>query len=449
MKLIQYFKAFLEDEVNLNDSRITLLDQRAESISSFLRDSSTFAEHFVDTIAQGSYAHKTIIRPVQEHHEFDADLLLHLKECSGWQPKDYVEELYRSFRGSNIYRDMVSRRSRCVVVNYAGDFHVDVVPYMERHGKKYITNRNEDRFEATDPEAYNAWLDEQNRTAERHLVKVIRLIKYLRDYKGTFSVKSVILNTLLGNQVIDASLLTGDSGYQDVPTTLRTVMNRLSGYVDAQPTLPSIMDPGGSGDNLSDRWSQEGYANFRRWMIHYAQKIDKAYLEPDKDASLKLWQQIFGDGFQAPKPKAAATLSQKSAAEIHTYQDTEQHLEDLDIPTQLVARYSVRLSGRVLPKPGFRVYDLATRGSKVSPGRTIRFTVEKCTVPPPYTIYWKVKNGGDEAKTRNCVRGQIMEGNKVWRIEESTSFRGAHYVECYVIKDRVCVAKDRQPVNIL
>ena len=51
---------------------------------------------------------------------------------------------------------------------------------------------------------------------------VIRLMKYLRDYKQTVSVKSVILTTLLGGAVTEARLW-GDTSYCcDLPTA-RTV----------------------------------------------------------------------------------------------------------------------------------------------------------------------------------------------------------------------------------
>jgi hypothetical protein len=207
MKLIDYHRAFLEDEVNLNDTRLALLDERVEAITTFLKECTTFSEHLLATIPQGSYAHKTIIRPVAEGDEFDADLLLELAEIDGWEAKDYVEALYKAFRGSATYKAMVSRKTRCVTVNYAGDFHVDVVPYLERHGAKYITNRHDNSFERTDPEAYNEWLDEKNRISGHHLTKVIREVKYLRDFKNTFSVKSMVLNVLLGEQVSDAALL--------------------------------------------------------------------------------------------------------------------------------------------------------------------------------------------------------------------------------------------------
>lgn len=128
MKLIEYFNNFLKTEVNLDDARLDRLNGSVGAVTDFLRDSPVFAGNFIDTIPQGSYAHKTIIKPVHVGDEFDADLLLYLKERDGWEASDYVRELYVRFRESHIYQEKVSRRTRCVTLDYAGDFHMDVVP---------------------------------------------------------------------------------------------------------------------------------------------------------------------------------------------------------------------------------------------------------------------------------------------------------------------------------
>ena len=50
----------------------------------------------------------------------------------------------------------------------------------------------------------------------------------------------------------------------------------------------------------------------------------------------------------------------------------------------------------------------------------------------------KVRNVGDEAEKLNDIRGQIQDrGNK---ITENTKFYGPHYIECYLIKNNVCIA---------
>lgn len=139
MKLLSCWQHFL-GEVNLNQPRIDQLDGRVGSITSFLQGVNAYGADAQAVIAQGSYAQKTIIKPVGTH-EFDADVLLHLDEQDGWEPKDYVADLYTKFRGSATYKDLVTRRSRCVVVNYANEFHIDVVPFIVRDSGRFITNR--------------------------------------------------------------------------------------------------------------------------------------------------------------------------------------------------------------------------------------------------------------------------------------------------------------------
>lgn len=441
VKLLSYFKAFLEGTVNLNQARIDQLDARVEAISNALRADGELGELVVDVIPQGSYAHKTIIRPLPEH-EFDADVLLQLEEQAGWEPKDYVENAYRAFRRNGTYKEMVARRTRCVVVDYANEFHVDVVPYIVRDAGRYITNRHENRFELTNPEGFNAWLDEQNRIAGGHLVEVIRLLKYLRDFKGTFGIKSVILTTLLGGAVNFINTVGNDDYYRDMPSTLLHIGQDLDRYLQANPYLPHIPDPSCPGEDFNHRWDQDGYANFRDRLHYYVGKIETAYDETDKAKSLALWQGVFGDDFKAPTTvvKAAETPSIVPASE---------RFIDRDFGFPIERQYRLRILGHAEPKKGFRSYDLPANGNRVQKGRDLRFRIAECTVPPPYQIYWKVRNTGEEAAKLGQLRGEIREDAGGHRHSESTKYRGSHYVECYIVKNGRVVAVDRQSVFVV
>lgn len=441
MKLHEYFKHFLENTVNLNASRIDTLDNRIASITSFLNADTTFAPLVVDVIPQGSYAQKTIIKP-RIGRDFDADVLLQLEEQTDWEPCEYIAKLYTVFRGSTTYKEMVGRKTRCVTVQYANDFHVDVVPYVERAGSKYITNRHENLFELTGPERFNEWLDEQNRVANLRLVPVIRLLKYLRDYKGTFAVKSIVLSALLGDRVNFVNVVGDAKYYADLPTTLVHVLEDLSSYLQQNETLPVILDPGGTGEDFSQRWDQDGYTNFRKWIKHYAAKVRAAYDETDRDKSVALWQEVFGNQFKKP-PAEALQLSAK-ALPAATERFIDKDLGHTIVPTT----HRVRIRGRVRPKAGFRNYPLPQRGNRVMKGRSLVFEVVECTVPKPYDIYWKVKNQGAEAAKQNALRGEITPDGGGERKTETTSYRGSHYVECYVIKNGQCVAIDRQTVFV-
>lgn len=447
MKLIKHFDVFLVNKVNLGQGRIKQLDDRVAAITKFLQTGDdSFAENFIDVLPQGSYAHRTIINPVQANDEFDADLLLEMTELEEWEAENYVQELYTVFRGSSTYRDMVSRHDRCIRIDYANEFHIDLVPYMERHGAHYITNRSENQFELTNPEGYNDWLDGQNRLASGRLVKVIRLMKYLRDYKSTFSCKSVILSILLGNSVSDAPAWGDDSEYSDLPTALKNIVGSLDDYLQDNVLMPSIDDPSEPTENYNHRWNQEEYANFRDKIHLYRGWIDEAFEEPDAQESKIKWRRLFGDKF------GTYPTTIKKASDAHLGVDgvrnTEQTLEGKwGIRTRLDARYRVRVIGRVAKRRGFRDYEISKHGNVVPVGASIKFRVQH-NVPGAVDVYWKVRNTGEEAIAADCIRGEVVKDRGTLTRTEPTAYRGRHYVEVYVVKDGVCVARDHQEVRI-
>jgi hypothetical protein len=91
-----------------------------------------------------------------------------------------------------------------ITTSVSGDCHVDLVPYVHAFGwfeRHEIANRAENRFEEVNPRGLTDWMRRQDRLAGGNLRKTIRLLKYLRDYKETFAVPSVILTVIVGGRV--------------------------------------------------------------------------------------------------------------------------------------------------------------------------------------------------------------------------------------------------------
>lgn len=440
VKLISYFKHFMTTTVNLNDGRIARLDSRVGAITSFLKNHAVFGEYFLDVVPQGSYAQRTIIKPVGAR-EFDADVLVVLEEHPTWSPGQYTAELKKAFEDSSTYQGMAHKRTRCVYIDYADEFHIDVVPYVE--SRKEITNNKTDDWECTDPEAFTAWLEAKCRiVGGGRLQAALRLLKYVRDSKTTFSIESILFTILTAGQVESWRTEVDEKYYCDLPTTFVHVLEDLDTYLQAHSYLPLIWDPAGTGREFSKRWNQDGYANFRKKIHDYAIKSRAAYDEAEKMASLTKWQEIFGTGFNAPSPEEASSAALTAAAAP----DPGEEFIDrtLGIPVQLTE--NVRLVGRVRSAGVMRSYDLPQRGNTVPKGRTIDFRLEHCTVAAPYTVKWKVKNTGREALHADQLRGSIVTSGDTR--EERTSYAGSHYVEVYIIKDGVCVARDQQRVIV-
>ena len=73
MKHDQFFGEFLANHVNLNQTRLDHLDEHVRAVSGYLANNLTGYERVE---RQGSYALGTIIKPVRDGQEYDADLLL-------------------------------------------------------------------------------------------------------------------------------------------------------------------------------------------------------------------------------------------------------------------------------------------------------------------------------------------------------------------------------------
>jgi hypothetical protein len=448
MKLVGYFDAFLADVVNLNQTRLALLDDRVEAILGWLEKDTVVGPLVQGHVPQGSWAHKTIIRPVEDR-EFDADFLLTLTEVEEWskEPKVYLQQVRAAFKRSSTYAGMVRRKNRCVRIGYSGDCHVDVVPHLILEGaRQVIVNYAENQFEDTNPEGFTAWMKEKDKLASGNLRKVIRLLKYLRDFKETFSVPSVVLTTLLGERV---QAFDGAARYADVPTTLLNLMNDLDAWLKLYPDMPLLEDPSCPGTSFNHRWTQDRYENFSKWITFYADLITEAYNEPDKAASLAGWQKVFGPDFTQRVTKAAenVTLARVAVVSDAVRAPLEEFIEERGYT--FAGGYKLRVDCTVDRRPGFRDGTRLRAMPGVDKGRILRFRIAYCDVPGPYQVWWKVRNTGPEAASvPGGLRGQLLPDDGSSTRTESTRYRGQHYVEAYIVKDGRVVASDHHDVVV-
>jgi hypothetical protein len=448
MKLLGYFDAFLADVVNLNQTRLTLLDDRVKAVVGWLDKDNVIGPLLQGHVPQGSWAHKTIIRPV-EGREFDADFLVTLAEVDEWSktPKVYLQQVRAAFKRSSTYAEMVRRKNRCVRIGYSGDCHADVVPHLIlAGGRQVIINYAEDKFEDTNPEGFTAWMREKDGLANGNLRKVIRLLKYVRDFKETFAVPSVILTALLGERV---QAFDEATRYADVPTTLLNLMTDLDAWLKLYPDMPLLEDPSCPGTSFNHRWTQDRYENFSKWITFYADRITEAYSEPDKATSLAGWQKIFGPDFTQPVTKATAATALERVAAIPpaVRAPLEEFIEERGYA--FAGGYKLRLECTVDRRPGFRDGTRLREMPWVDKGRSLKFRVTYCDVPRPYQLWWKVRNTGPEAASvPGGLRGQLLPDEGSRSRTERTKYQGRHYVEAYIVKDGRVVASDHHDVVI-
>lgn len=461
MKLVDHFKTFLNEEVNLNKTRVELLSDSVEAVKSAIK-SSDWGAKILDFAAHGSWAHGTIIKPLSGY-EFDTDLLVFVEPVDEWEPKDYVNKLGAFFDGHNTYKDKVRRYSHCVTIEYSGERRIDIAPCLKgrlRQDSYEVCNRTANEFELTSPLAYTNWVTGRNAIAGTNdLKKVTRLLKYLRDIKSNFTCPSFLFTTLLGSHIYDSDK--GTAAFADTPTCLKTVVGRLDDWLQQRPSVPEIRNPVLWSEIQSRAWDQAKYSNFRDKINLYRGWVDDAYNETDRDESIGKWQRVFGDAFAAGEAKEAAHISEsvaKSAALV-----LAGHFRDLvdlvkvkgreALPARITRlpyvqrpkwrkaaqQYTVKVSAELLMSRQGAFIRPVTSLEPVQKGCAIRFTVRSIAGAPfssEFKVEWRVTNTDKAAYDANALRGDFYRSNSDMSRTEELAYRGVHFVEAFLVRKR-------------
>lgn len=128
--------------------------------------------------------------------------------------------------------------------------------------------------------------------------------------------------------------------------------------------------------------------------------------------------------------------------------DNEQFIEDY-YPVDILEEVTLECT---IEREGFRtklLSEVLQRHEFIPKNYKLFFKIKSTTVTGSYNVKWKVRNVGEEAIRRNCLRGQIEDSNKgSHQRKEESNFYGPHFVECYIIKNGIVIARAKINVPI-
>ena len=286
------FREFLRNDVNLNQDRLRRLQVSVRDVNNYL---SRRLHGYQNIDRQGSYGLDTLIKPLRDEDEYDADIQVVMNPDRVWKPRDYLLRLRDTLAQNENYADKIRLHRRCVRLDYIGQFHLDVVPRVTRQGGHYICNGETNEFEVTDGTGYRDWFADRSRITKANLKRVVRLLKYVRDRQDNYVAKSILLTTLAGNSIRDADQ--GTEAVRTVANTLTTVLTRLDRYLQRRPEIPEIKNPALPSETFNRHWSPERYEYFRERIHAHSQITRDALATPSIDDSITKWRRLFGEGF--------------------------------------------------------------------------------------------------------------------------------------------------------
>ncbi|MFN8439233.1 MAG: nucleotidyltransferase [Caldilineaceae bacterium] len=480
----------LANWLDIPDSHFERAEQRYQSVGEWLnRDKSFIAQYEPSVFPQGSIRLGTVIKPLSNEDEYDIDLVCKLnaskEEFSQKTLKNLVGlELDMYVEAHNMASPKEERR-RSWRMNYADTdvrFHLDVLPAIPEnlavHDESIAITDNQSHnfakvssdWPCSNPIDYAHWFTDQMRERREAMLKAfaeslqksieqvpdykiktplqrsIQLLKRHRDivYDGHPDDKpiSIIITTLAAQAY--------DNGSEIVESLLH-IIEHMEDYIEVRNGIYWVANPVNSQENFADKWDQypERKDAFFEWLNRVQLDITSIFNETTITALSEKLEQGFG------KDATRIALSQvfpKSAAlqvsSNNTVRFNVTHKQKSQWP--MVLDHEVAIDAKITVN-GFRQKNLVNDGNPVMKKSSLTFTAIT-NVEKPYDVYWQVVNTGYEAELANAKRGEfydsgIHKGRKVRT--ESTQYKGMHWVQCFVVKSGVCVARSREfVVNI-
>ncbi|KAA3624127.1 MAG: nucleotidyltransferase [Flavobacterium sp.] len=499
-KLSEILKKVAE-ALDITDKQYEEAEKHYKAVANFLANCPRIAPFSPDMYPQGSFRLGTVVRPLLEDDEYDIDLVCQLSASHNEFTQYGLKNLIGERLKEPMYRDKLQPENRrSWTLKYAEEtkFHLDILPAIpDTDSISYLRglesyrsfsdtaisitdNKRKDYYNysrdwpKSNPIAYAEWFKDQMKfvltdslrtyaglkgvsidEVPQHKVKTplqraIQILKRHRDLlfgKDEDKPISIIITTLsaraYGNQgnVYDALL-----------SILRDMDTYITQDTEGNDEVVNPVDP---RENFADKWIQypKRRANFYSWLerarMDFETLLDiSSYQELKGNLQKSLGESVVNKGFQQATllPVAISGIPVVRNPQAIDYSPHEEFIEER-FPVNI--QYKLKINCRV-QQDGFRerlLRDLLKEVYILRRNHSLTFYIERNDVPGPYKVFWKVRNRGVKAKLHG-VRGQIVPdaGNET-KVERS-SFYGPHFVECYIVKNDVCVARARMDVPI-
>lgn len=385
----------------------------------------------------GSYGKDTNIRPPR-----DIDIVFKMPEkelerfdkLAGNKQSQLLQEVRKILSSRFPLTEEIRAFGKVVVVPFAEGTHtVEVLPAWElADGSFKIPNTERGGFwDNSNPFAEMKSITEsQIRTGvTKDFIRICKKwVEYCNVELESFIVEIIVVNFL---EIVNNPK---EEGF------FLLLINFLNYLVNQKDTL--LLRPTGAYYQLGNNWVSKTNSAIQR----ISRALDHAAKGKILEAETEL-KKLFGEDFTYSDFNVKLNQSEKIAILRTRFPSgREEYLDSTyGIPFRINKAYKIQIDAQI-EQDGYRtrsLKDYIREKLKLKKHKSILFKVTENNVPQYDEIRWKVRNFGEEAQALNQLRGQIYSDDGNNERKETTRYFGEHFVECYVIKDRCCVAVDR------
>ncbi|HWQ91708.1 MAG TPA: nucleotidyltransferase [Clostridia bacterium] len=419
---------------------------------------------------QGSFRLGTVVRPITDEDQFDIDLVCRLTiEKENTTQAGLKKLVGDRLKARQDLDAMLKECRRCWKLNFEQHFHMDVLPSLPNLERLpngiLLTDTELVRWQKSNPITYADWFRERMKVVfERKRLELAevrkaevqevpewqvktplqRAVQLLKRHRDIYFAKdlenrpvSIIITTLAakayGNQL-------------DLYEGLERILRCMQSYIALKDGRYIVANPVEPEENFADKWNEKPARRvaFFKWLERAQADFLAAAEKRTLNESTAALAPALGMRATLTAAKSlgvaiAATALVPVRAQVPVPAlGPASHCQRPTWPERLTARAKVRGEIYMANRRGKKLWDLSDRS--VPKNVSLKFVLTT-NVSAPYKVKWQVVNTGAEAATEGDLRGDFYDSDGGTTRWEHTKYVGTHWVEAFVVKDGICVAR--------
>lgn len=489
----------IAEDLDISETHYNQAVQHYEAVGKWLGDErSALAPFKPDIYPQGSFRLGTVVKPVSGEDQYDIDLVCQLALTRHQTTQRRLKHgVGNRLREHKTYNEMLKPEGRrCWTLQYAdaARFHMDILPVIPDHygwlisqgapselAQHAVCLTDTKCFDAdwprSNPRGYAEWfkrrmivIHDTLRAAMAASLKVnieevpdfkvktplqraVQILKRHRDVMFADDPDdkpiSIIITTLAARAYNNEA---------DLFEAIQSILRGMPRYIENETGRPMVSNPVNPAENFADKWQEhpQRARKFRQWLDRAREELSAAALERDTGVLRDRLGASLGDRVVSAsmarmglKPADSRPAGLPGAFLGAGALFNVSHRQEPLWP--VVRRGTVRI-GCEYKRSGLPAEPIGSNGDGLTKNCDLSFDAQTDVVPP-FKVFWQVVNTGIEAEMAKALRGRIFEGgisNNGLSHQESTQFKGKHWIECFIVKNGACVARSGEfVVNVL
>jgi Second Messenger Oligonucleotide or Dinucleotide Synthetase domain len=325
------------EELQLTSARYDQAVERYQAVCNWLEADGSVVAVFNPTIyPQGSMKIGTTVKPFG-WDEYDLDFVCEFRTSVNrfQSPLQLLKLLESRLREHELYRSILEAKNRCVRLNYANEFHMDILPAcpdLSIGGScLFVPDRKSQTWKHSNPKGYANWFEsrcelalkllmEQRRlmakaepippqevAEEKAILKrVVQILKRWRDVRYQREPKLAPISMVLTTMAAQVY-----RGERTVTAALTSVLNGFVSLIDQSAPRIYVLNPANPKEDLSERWNDAAqYRTFVDGIRELHERWNRVLATTGIQNVSNQLEHIFGEPVKAAIKKQARALQE-------------------------------------------------------------------------------------------------------------------------------------------